>query len=129
MAMKIEADLEEICGSDKYGDWAEVFGEGVGGNTTQDVESPDGTGTGTVLRSNIEELLGSVNGENDGDDWVCVFRLKDGRYGAASGGCDYTGWDCQASNRITVAKDLETIIRLGLSDEDRRRLGCELQSV
>ena len=119
----IEATLEEILSS--Y-DWEEVFGEGSGGNCTQDVESPDGTATGTVLRSDIAEVLGSVNGENDAYSWACLVRLNDGRFCAASGSCDYTGWDCRAGNRITVARDAETVIRFGLDDSERRRMGCQI---
>jgi len=74
-------------------DWEEVFGEGSGGNCTQDIESLDGTPTDTCPRSDVAEILSAVNGENDGDEWIGVFRMRDGRYLAAVAGCDYTGWD------------------------------------
>lgn len=117
--MKIEADLSEILSS--Y-DWAEVFGEGDGGNCTQDVESLDGTLTDFVLRKNILEVLASANGENDGASWICVVRLNDGRFAACEGSCDYTGWDCYAGNTITVASSFESLIISGLTPDNCNRL-------
>jgi hypothetical protein len=46
--------------------------------------------------TDIESILAVWQGENDGDDWRWVVRLKDGRYAFIQGGCDYTGWDCQS---------------------------------
>lgn len=37
-------------------------------------------------------------------------------------GCDYTGWGCQQWGQAYVDSDLDAILRLGLSDEDRNRL-------
>ena len=67
--MKIEATIDNIK---RDSNWKEVFGEGTGGNCTQDVDSLDGTSTAPVLRSDVVEVLASVNGENDGDSWICV---------------------------------------------------------
>lgn len=120
--MKIEATIEEI--RDSY-DWSEVFGEGSGGNCTQDVDSQDGTPTDQVSRADIVEVLASVNGENDGDSWIVVCRLSDGRFCCAEGSCDYTGWDCQAGNTITVASSLGALIDSGVTPEWCRRLGID----
>jgi hypothetical protein len=43
-------------------------------------------------RGDVAEILGIANGDNDGPDWVGVFRLNDGRIAAVIAGCDYTGW-------------------------------------
>lgn len=43
-------------------------------------------------RSDVAAVLGLVEGENDGADWVGVFRLRDGRFASITAGCDYTGW-------------------------------------
>lgn len=118
--MVIEAMLNEIQSG--Y-DWSEVFGEGDGGNCTRDVESLDGTSESSLTRSDIAEVIASVNGENDVDEWICVVRLKDGRYCAACGSCDYTGWDCQAGNTISVASTLANVVRYGLTDYQAGRLG------
>jgi hypothetical protein len=120
---KKDITLDELRSS--Y-DWEEVFGEGSGGNTTRDIDSIDGTGTSPFTRQDVVEVIAAVNGENDGSEWVGVFRLADDRYLAAMGWCDYTGWDCRAGNTLTVAETLETAVRFGLSDEARRLLNIEL---
>lgn len=120
--MKIEADLKEI---QTCYDWEEVFGEGNGGNCSQEVESHDGTPIDLVLRCNVVEVIASVNGENDGDSWICVVRLNDGRLACLEGSCDYTGWDCRAGNTITVASSMESLILTGMTPEWCRRLEIE----
>lgn len=45
----------------------------------------------------IARVLAVWEGENEGDDWRWILRLKDGRNVCLIGGCDYTGWDCQSS--------------------------------
>lgn len=111
-------------------DWAEVFGEGDGGNCTPIVPNllptDNVTGGGTFSRENVVEIAGMVEGENDGDDWVVYGLLKDGRWFVARGGCDYTGWDCQASNSGDVASSKEDIIRFGLTENERDRFGVAL---
>lgn len=110
-------------------DWAEVFGEGSGGNTDKRTEAvPPGSSVSTepADRSNVAQILAAVNGENDGADWVGLFLLKDGRYLVASGGCDYTGWDCRACNNLVVGSSLADAIRFGLDDSQRARLGLQL---
>jgi hypothetical protein len=73
-------------------DWANVFGEG--GNCLKEVESADGAPTDPIpTRADVAEVLASVDGENDGADWVGAFRLHDGRLLFAKGWCDYAGWD------------------------------------
>jgi hypothetical protein len=73
-------------------------------------------------RIDVAEVLGTSDGENDGANWVGVFRLKDGRFAFLSAGCDYTGWDCQSSGYAVVSHDLSHLIRFGLGEEDRVRL-------
>jgi len=77
-------------------DWLAVFGEGDNRNyncTIPDVTSLDNTSTDVCPINDVVEVIAAVNGNNDGPDWVGVFRMKDGRFLAATGGCDYTGWD------------------------------------
>jgi len=81
---------QEKITEDDY-DWTEVFGQGDGGNCTQDVESLDGTHTEVCRIKDIDTIIALVNGENDGDEWIGVFLLRDGRYLAAVGACDLTG--------------------------------------
>lgn len=37
-----------------------------------------------------------VEGDREGPDWEWFIELKDGRRYYGTGGCDYTGWDCQS---------------------------------
>jgi hypothetical protein len=43
--------------------------------------------------ADVADVIAAVEGENDGADWVAVVRLRDGRFGYVTAGCDYTGWD------------------------------------
>lgn len=113
------------------GDWAGVFGEGSGGNCTAinpQPQPPSYSGSlATFGREDVSEIIQIEDGENDGASWICYGRLKDGRYFAARGGCDYTGWDCQASNSGDVAASLGDIKRFGLIAEERERFGITLE--
>lgn len=108
-------------------DWAEVFGEGCGGNCTTiaPLVQPPGADVSNASfgREDVDFIIQKVDGENDGDSWVCYGLLKDGRYFAARGSCDYTGWDCRASNSGDVAATEEHIIRFGLGADERSRFG------
>ena len=44
-------------------------------------------------RRDVAKIIAQAEGENDGADWICVGRLRDGRWFVVQGGCDYTGWD------------------------------------
>lgn len=57
-------------------------------------------------------------GEKDGNNWVWILSLKDGRLCHASGGCDYTGWDCQSDLDITFAKTLEQCAEVELAADN-----------
>lgn len=76
-------------------------------------------------RADVAEIIAAVNGDNDGPDWVGVFRLDDGRFAVVSAGCDYTGWGCQEDGQAASASSLEELVRLGLSDDERTRLGFD----
>lgn len=121
--MNKEIELSELVND--Y-DWSEVFGEGTGGNcdgTIQVVPPGAKVDSSGVSRAKVVEILAAVNGENDGEQWVGLFLLDDGRYLVAEGGCDYTGWDCQAGNSLCVDGSLEDAIKYGLNPEQQKRLG------
>src|ERR1700733_13742175 len=63
--------------------------------------------SGEIDEDDIESLLACVEGENDGYSWHWIVKLKDGAYGYLTGGCDYTGWDCQSSLDHFKSDDLE----------------------
>ena len=108
-------------------DWAEVFGEGSGGNCTAIIPNrcPGDTITssGTFSREDVAIIMGMSEGERDERSWIVWGQLKDGRWFKAAGGCDYTGWDCQASNCGDVASSQDDIIRFGMTPEERERFG------
>jgi hypothetical protein len=123
-----KAMLKELDSSD----WAEVFGEGTGGNCAPiypQVPPEDTVSTKTFSRDDVVEIKAQLEGENDGPTWIVWGRLKDGRWFFAEGGCDYTGWDCQASNGGAVASTEALLIRYGLTDEERERFGITLDSM
>lgn len=85
-------NVEQLC--QDY-DWKCAFadeGNVSCGNCTKDLAAY-GVTDAEFSRCDVAEVLASVNGENDGPDWVGVFRLKDERFATVTGGCDYTGWD------------------------------------
>ena len=78
-------------------DWCNVFaddGEYSGGNCDKHTDAvPPTPPDPPPTRKDVVRILASRDGEPDGDDWIGVFELRDGRYLFARGGCDYTGWD------------------------------------
>ena len=45
----------------------------------------------------VAYVLAALMGENDSPDYHWVIAMKDHTYAYVTGGCDYTGWDCQRS--------------------------------
>jgi len=41
----------------------------------------------------IDEIIAADEGYNDGESWIALFRLKNGKFAGLSAWCDYTGWD------------------------------------
>lgn len=118
----IEITLENLLTDS---DWAQVFADENYGNVSKaiHVAPPGSCDDAEFSRSDVVEIIAAVNGENDAADWLGVFRLKDGRFAVASGGCDYTGWDCQAGNNLTVCKSMNDVLAFGLDESQRGRLG------
>jgi len=54
-----------------------------------------------------------------------LLELEDGRWAAASGWTDYTGWDCQSGFSIQAYPTREDAIRLGLTGEHRVAMGLQ----
>jgi hypothetical protein len=74
-------------------------------------------------REDVVKIAGIVEGMNDEAPWECLGKLKDGRWFFLSAGCDYTGWDCQAGGSATVARTKAELIKFGLTDSEKTRLG------
>lgn len=106
-------------------DWCQVFSfaghepreAGIGGGIAPGFDHED-----------VAEVLYTDEGEREGDSWIGVFKLKDGRFAFVSAGCDYTGWACQAGGSGVVHTDLAFLLRMGLGDDDRSRLGIVLEA-
>ena len=116
--MKIERSLDGL--KDDY-DWVEVF--------KFEYASPvpfSNASNNAFVIEDVEEIIASVNGENDGADWVMIGKLKDGRFFKINASCDYTGWGCQEWGHSTVALTLDELIRLGVTDDERERLEIQL---
>jgi hypothetical protein len=83
-------------------------------------------GFATFSLDDVAEVIKADEGQNDGDSWLAVGRLNDGRHFFLSAWCDYTGWDCQSGGGAEVADTLDNLIRWRMGDEDRARLGYAL---
>lgn len=78
-------------------------------------------------RSDVAEVIAKVEGENDEANWLILGRLRCGLYFYLSAGCDFTGWDCRAWGECQVAETLDDLIRFGVDEADRVRLGLKLE--
>ncbi len=82
-----------------WGDWKSAFayaGEvGGSGHGSPDVR-PAFPGLEIDCRPfnrrAVRRVVVSQEGEKDGDSWMCVGELWDGRFFALTAWCDYTGW-------------------------------------
>lgn len=111
-------------------DWAEVFGfcgeEGSANNRVLPQPCVGYNGKiKPVSRKDVKRIIAMEEGENNGETWVGVFKLKDGRYLFVEAGCDYTGWDCQAGGSSWIGSSLEQIINFGMTQDARDRLKIE----
>jgi hypothetical protein len=61
--------------------------------------------------------------DHDGAPWRCAGILRDGRAFYLEAGCDYTGWDCQASGTATVAEDWDRLVQFGMGSDARTLWG------
>lgn len=51
---------------------------------------------GPTANHDIVSLIMEQQGCRDESDWVWLVGLSDGSTWRATGGCDYTGWDCRS---------------------------------
>lgn len=77
----------------------------------------------------VKRVIAYDEGENDGDSWVLVAELNDGRFGYVDAWCDYTGWDCQAGGSSETADTFEKLQRFHLTSKIRRRLNMVLEDL
>lgn len=103
-------------------DWQQAFFF-----ASPDAVVDDNVSTESFGIDDVDEIIAAEEGENDGDSWLGVFKLKDGRYAMLDAWCDYTGWDCQSGGTSRVASSLDSLIRFGLTNEQRDRLNLEVK--
>jgi hypothetical protein len=103
--------------------WKEAF---VYGSSVRSSPGTEGVGQSAIGIDDVTEVIAMQEGENDGPAWIMAGRVKDGRYFFLSAGCDYTGWDCQASGDVIFAASREDLIRFCLTNDDRERLSLSL---
>jgi len=72
----------------------------------------------------VVKVIACDAGENDTSEWIAVVHLKDGRYAVMAAGCDYTGWDCQASGTMEYHSALG-LATTDLTPEQAERLGFD----
>lgn len=107
-------------------DWKTIFmaGDYIEHNMVGGVDQAGNPTTREVRAFKMEdvaEIVAIDNGYNDGDDWVGVFKTHDGVFLYVKAGCDYTGWDCQASASAEWHTDLEQCKAM-IGEEERKRL-------
>ena len=69
--------------------------------------------------SDLVDVLLEITGENDGASWHWIVKTASG-YAYISGGCDFTGWDCQSGAERFDAATQDAA--LALCDQDVRRV-------
>ena len=69
--------------------------------------------------SDLVDVLLEITGENDEADWHWIVTTTSG-FAYISGGCDYTGWDCQSGAERFDAANQEAA--LALCPQDVRRV-------
>lgn len=103
--------------------WRQAFQEAINGGygATYDDENP-----GPI--AGVVEVICAESGENDGPEWIGVFLMDDHRYAVVAAGCDYTGWDCQASGTVEYFQSVDAAVsKLSLGEEQRNRLREQLE--
>ena len=82
-------------------DWSEAFGyagekatcAGNGLHPERALPNDLDTSVEPFGRHHVKRVIALAEGENDGDNWLVVGELHDGRFFVLDAGCDYTGWD------------------------------------
>jgi hypothetical protein len=120
----VKYDIVEFM--ENYG-WQHAFNEAVNGQCL-DTYNPETDERNFGPVANVAEVYAASEGENDGAIWICVCRMDDGRFAVMRAGCDYTGWDCQASGTMEYFGSLELAVsKLTLTAEEIERLRADIE--
>ena len=74
-------------------------------------------------KEEVGRIFHMRTGENDGNTWILVGQLDDSRFFVLEAGCDYTGWDCQASGQAWVSDSFANLEQFGYTDQIRSMFG------
>lgn len=86
-------------------------------------ENPQDSG---ITFQEITEILANIEGQNDGNNWIWIVALDNGKFAYLEGGCDYTGWDCQSSLDSTILNTPTDGIEL--VERDEKDLELDIQT-
>lgn len=77
------------------------------------------------VSARILEIIAHIDGENDGPNWHWLALLENGRVAYITGGCDYTGWDCQSHLDVFEEETIENALRQ-VGEAEREQLRSQL---
>jgi hypothetical protein len=110
--------------------WEHIFGDDRDEKYSEGYSAPTHVRTKEqhreYHRSDVAHIIAIEDGENDGDDWLGVFEMTDGKFLVIRAGCDYTGWGCREGGSSDLADTLEDAIAFGLTVGERDRLAAQL---
>lgn len=109
------------------GDWDHIFGDGGYASNPTAVRARK-VHEAAYGQGDVDEVIATAEGENDGEPWVGLFRMTDGLYLVVRASCDYTGWGCGEGGSADVADTVEDAIYLGLTREERDRLSDQISA-
>lgn len=112
--MKLETTLDEMKQSF---DWQEAFNVSPTYNTMSEASDTE------IALDDVSVIFASVEGDNDGPDWLAIGKVTDGRYFVIEAGCCYTGWDCNGHGTIHVSTSWNELITMAMDNSQRDRLG------
>lgn len=123
-SMHDDYDWQHVFAVANEGRYYRSYGESVEENLRERPKRVEGATVNEDLFhiADVERIIDASVGENDGNDWLVVGLLKDGRWFYIQAGCDYTGWDCRSSGHAHVGDTLQMIHQWGMTDEARARL-------
>lgn len=101
--------FEHLFGEDDAYDWGRAFGY------AEDFTIDD-----------VAMVYAKAEGSNDGDPWITVVLLNDGRWAWLTAWCDYEGWDCQAGGESHTRESLADLMLGYVGDENAARMGLDM---
>lgn len=124
-------DFETAIGESEWGGRVAIYSTAVpGGGKAEPIDSGDVAEVTDWFVSYHDGGRYVVGSGHTGTelDLVAVLRLKDGRWVSVQAWNDYTGWGCGEGSNVAIGSTRDQVVRFGLDDEGRRKLGIEVQA-